>query len=65
MAAESLTKPKGEVTLLSCPFDYAQAILFPFQEANWQVTCYSDGSRYGSDILMTSVYESVYHKSFQ
>jgi len=64
-AAESLTKPGGDEPLISRPFDYAQAILFPFDEARWHATRYSDGTAfgvwYGSLTLETTVYESVYH----
>ena len=65
VAAESLGKPAAPAPLLSRPFDYTQAVIFPFDQVNWQQSRYSDGSRfgiwYGSDCLETTVHESVHH----
>ena len=64
-AAESRDTVTTEEGLLSRPFDYGAAIAFPFIEANWQRTRFSDGIRYGvwygSLDLETTIHESAYH----
>lgn len=64
-AAESRDTPATDQGLLSRPFDYGTAIAFPFLDANWHRTRFSNGTRYGvwygSMDLETTVYESAYH----
>lgn len=51
--------------LITRPFDYGAVITYPFVPQNWQATRFSDGTRYGvwygSLVLETTVYETVYH----
>jgi hypothetical protein len=65
VAAEAATRIPTATGLITRPFDYGTVITYPFLPANWQVTRYSDGLRYGvwygALDLVTTVRETVYH----
>jgi hypothetical protein len=64
--AEIATKPRLPVPAINRPFEtgYGQAVLYPFVQAHWFATRFSDGSYaawYGSLDLETTVHETAYH----
>ena len=64
-AVESRDIVSTDQSLLSRPFEYGTALTYPFLEANWQRTRFSDGTRhgvwYGSQDLETTIHESAHH----
>ncbi|MDB5971050.1 MAG: hypothetical protein JWQ90_3500 [Hydrocarboniphaga sp.] len=64
--AELASKPRLPVPAINRPFEtgYGQAVLYPFVQAHWFATRFSDGSYpawYGSLELETTVHETAYH----
>lgn len=65
VAAEMATKETVRSQAIDKPFLYDIAVTWPYVEANWQETRFSDGTRYavwyGSLDLETTVHETVHH----
>lgn len=63
--AEAYGRIPSAAPLITRPFDYGEAISYPFVPQNWHQTRFSDGLHYGvwygSLELETTVYESIYH----
>ena len=66
IAAEAADRIPSEAPLVTRPFDYGTVVTFPFANFNGQGTRFSDGLHYGvwygSLELLTTVYETVYHR---
>jgi len=65
VTAEMATKETVRSQAIDKPFRYDVAVTWPYMEANWQETRFSDGTRYavwyGSLDLQTTVCETVHH----